>query len=100
MNARLDSKMGRYAVSLGVLLLAAALTLVVVHFKLPRQIIGYAFLIVIIGSAWWGGYGAGLTTTFLTLLLGPYLVQPTYSIRHPSLQNAPQVILISLLISR
>jgi signal transduction histidine kinase len=98
--ARFKSRTGRYAISLIALLLAAALTLFIVHFKLPRQITGYAFLLVIIGSAWWGGYGPGLVTTLATLLLGPYLTQPTYSIRHPNLVSAPMVILISVLISR
>jgi light-regulated signal transduction histidine kinase (bacteriophytochrome) len=98
--ARFKSRTGRYAISLIALLLAAALTLLIVHFKLPRQINGYAFLLVIIGSAWWGGYGPGLVTTFATLLLGPYLTQPTYSIRHPTLGSAPMVVLISVLISR
>lgn len=65
-----------------------------------RQITGYAFLLVIIGSAWWGGYGPGLLTTFATLLLGPYLVQPTYSIRHANFSNTPMIALISVLISR
>lgn len=96
----LQSKAGRYAVSLIALLLAALLTVLIVHFKLPRQIIGYAFLLVIIGSAWWGGYGPGLITTFATLLLGPYLVQPSYSIREARVSTMPQVVLISLLISR
>ncbi len=96
----LKSKAGRYAVSLIALLLAAALTLLIVRFQLPRQIIGYAFLLVIIGSAWWGGYGPGLITTFATLLLGPYLVQPSYSIRDARLATLPQVVLISVLISR
>jgi signal transduction histidine kinase len=96
----LHSRLGRYAVSVAALLLAGALSLFVVHFKLPRQIMGYAFLLVIMGSAWWGGYGPGLVITSTTLLLGPYLILPTYSIRHPNLVNAPQVILISVLISR
>ena len=97
---RLESSRGRYAISVVALLLAAALTLFIVHFKLPRQVTGYAFLLVIIGSAWWGGYGPGLVTTWATLLLGPYLIQPTYSIRHPNLVSAPMIVLISVLISR
>jgi signal transduction histidine kinase len=98
--ARLHSRTARYALSIVALLAAAALTLLVVHFKLPRQVIGYGFLLVIIGTAWWGGYGPGLLTTCATLLLGPYLTQPTYSVRHANLASAPQVIIISLLISR
>jgi len=82
------------------LCVAAGFTLLIVHYKLPRQIIGYAFLLVIIGSAWWGGYGPGLLTTFATLLLGPYLITPNYSIRRANLANLPQIILISVLISR
>jgi signal transduction histidine kinase len=100
MAARLKSRTGRYAISVIALLLAAALTLFIIHFKLPRQITGYAFLLVIIGSAWWGGYGPGLVTTLATLLLGPYLTQPTYSMRHPNLTSAPMIVLISVLISR
>ena len=48
----------------------------------------------------WGGYGPGLITTFATLLLGPYLVQPNYSIREARPATLPQVVLISVLISR
>jgi signal transduction histidine kinase len=98
--ARLRSSAGRYAVSVLALLIAAALTLLIVHFKLPRQITSYAFLLVIIGSAWWGGYGPGLITAFATLLLGPYLTQPHYSIRDPRLGTLPMIVLISVLISR
>jgi signal transduction histidine kinase len=96
----LQSPIGRYAVSLIALMVAGALTALIVHFKLPRQIVGYAFLLVIMGSAWWGGYGPGVVTTFVTLLFGPYLMQPAYSLRHPHFANMPQVFLISLLISR
>src|SRR5580698_7756498 len=98
--ARLRSSAGRYAVSVLALLIAAALTMLIVHFKLPRQITSYAFLLVIIGSAWWGGYGPGLITTFATLLLGPYLTQPGYSISHARLTTLPMAVLISVLISR
>lgn len=93
-------KMVRYAVSVAAFLTAAGVTALLLHFKLPRQGAGYVFLLVIIGSAWWGGYGPGLLTTAATLLLGPYLAQPTYSIRHPNLNSAPMVVLISVLISR
>jgi signal transduction histidine kinase len=97
---RVPPQARRYAVALVALLVAGALTSFIVYFNLPRAIVGYAFLLVIIGSAWWGGYGPGLITTFATLLLGPYLVQPTYSIRHPNWQNVPMIVLISVLISR
>jgi len=98
---RLHSTRGaRYAVSIVALIVAAVLTALIIHFKLPRQLTGYGFLLVIVGSAWWGGYGPGLFTTSATLLLGPYLTQPTYSIHHPNLNSAPMVILISVLISR
>jgi signal transduction histidine kinase len=98
--ARLHSRVARYGTSLVALALASALTLAIVHCKLPRQINFYAFLLVIIGSAWWGGYGPGLITASATLLLGPYLTQAAYTIRHPHLANAPMVIIISVLISR
>jgi signal transduction histidine kinase len=90
----------RYSVAVVALLVAGAMTSFIVYFNLPRPIVGYAFLLVIMGSAWWGGYGPGLITTFATLLLGPYLVQPTYSIRHPNWQSMPMIVLISVLISR
>jgi len=98
--ARLRFRVARYAVAVVALLVAAALTLFIVYFKLPRQVASYAFLLVIIGSAWWGGYGPGLLTTLATLLLGPYLTQPAYSVRHANLSSAPMIVLISVLISR
>lgn len=98
--SRIPKPLARYAVAVAGLCVAASFTLLIVHYKLPRQIIGYAFLLVIIGSAWWGGYGPGLLTTFATLLLGPYLITPNYSIRRANLANLPQIILISVLISR
>lgn len=98
--ALLKSEVGRYATSIVALIVAAILTLAIVHFHLPRQITSYAFLLVIIGSAWWGGYGPGLITTFATLLLGPYLTQPGYSIAHARLNTLPMILLISVLISR
>jgi signal transduction histidine kinase len=96
----LKTRAGRYATSVIALVVAAALTLVIVRFNLPRQITSYAFLLVIIGSAWWGGYGPGLITAFATLLLGPYLTQPAYSISHARLTTLPMIVLISVLISR
>jgi signal transduction histidine kinase len=90
----------RYAISILALALAATLTWAIIHFKLPLQFTGYGFLLVIIGSAWWGGYGPGLLTTAITLLFGPYLTSSTYTIRHPRLIAAPQVLIISVLISR
>ena len=99
-SIRLPKTLARYTVSIGALCLAAVITLVIIHYHLPRQIVGYSFLLVIIGSAWWGGYGPGLLTAFATLLLGPYLVAPNYSIRHANFASMPQVILISVLISR
>src|SRR3984957_4310906 len=98
--ALLQTRIGRYATSIVALVVAAILTLVIVRFHLPRQIKSYAFLFVIIGSAWWGGYGPGLITTFATLLLGPYLTQPAYSIAHARLNTLPMIALISVLISR
>jgi signal transduction histidine kinase len=98
--ARFNLKAARYLISVLALVVAAVLTVSIIHFNLPRQITGYAFLLVIIGSAWWGGYGPGLLTTSATLLLGPYLTQPAYSIRHPNVGSAPMVVLISVLISR
>jgi signal transduction histidine kinase len=96
----LKTRAGRYATTVIAIVVAAALTSVIVRFHLPRQITSYAFLLVIIGSAWWGGYGPGLITTFATLLLGPYLTQPGYSISHARLNQLPMVVLISILISR
>jgi|SRR5579863_3667231 len=97
---RIPKTLARYAVAIAGLCVAAGITLLIVHYQLPRQVIGYAFLLVIIGSAWWGGYGPGLLTTFATLLLGPYLITPNYSIRHANLASLPQIMLISVLISR
>ena len=98
--ALLKTKVGRYATSIVALVVAAVLTLIIVRFHLPRQITSYAFLLVIVGSAWWGGYGPGVITTFATLLLGPYLTQPAYSIAHARLNTLPMILLISVLISR
>ena len=65
--ARLHStKLARYAVSIVALIVAAVLTALIIHFKLPRPFTGYGFLLVIIGSAWWGGYGPGLLTRLIT----------------------------------
>ena len=97
--ARVSNILARYGVALAGLGVAAALTLVILHFQLPRPTIAYGFLLVIIGSAWWGGFGPGLLTTFVTLLFGPFLVQPNYSIRQANFWNYPQIVLISLLIS-
>jgi signal transduction histidine kinase len=101
--ARLLRTLARYAVSLAALGVAAAITLVILHFKLPRQLVNYGFLAVIIGSAWWGGYGPGLFTTLTTVLLGPYLVVPGYSLgkfnEHGALWGLPEVVLISTGIS-
>lgn len=99
-SAFLRTEVRRYATSVVALAVAGVLTALIVHFNLPRQVTGYAFLLVIIGSAWWGGYGPGIVTTLVTLLLGPYLTQPAYSVRHPNATSLPMILLISVLISR
>ena len=101
--ARIPRVLARYAVAVAALGVAAGLTLVILRFHLPRQLINYGFLIVIFGSAYWGGYGPGLFTTLTTVLVGPYLVLSSYSIRHPNqhgtMWGLPEIVLLSLLVS-
>jgi signal transduction histidine kinase len=97
--ARLPNILARYALSVAALGVAVGLTLFILHFKLPRPLLNYGFLVVIIGSAWWGGYGPGVLTTLATVLLGPYLVTPSYTIRHVNLWGVPEIVLLSILIS-
>ena len=98
-GARFPQILVRYVVSIAALGLAVALTVLILHFHLPRLLFNYIFLVVIIGSAWWGGYGPGLLTTLSTVLFGPYLVMPHYTIRHANLWAIPEMVLLSLLIS-
>jgi hypothetical protein len=52
--ALLETGVGRYATPIVALSVAAVLTVLIVPFHLPRQVKSHAFLLVIIGSAWWG----------------------------------------------
>lgn len=82
--------------------LATLFTIVVVLTRgfRPQPIIPFGFLLAILASAWWGGYGPGLLTSILCYSAVPYLLIPNFQIANIDATRLTLTILVSLLVSR
>lgn len=87
--------MVRYLVALVALGLAAGITEVILHTTGSRPTISVVFLLAILASAWWGGYGPGILTTLVTLFAAPVLI--TYHFAPFATVNRTQLVLVLLI---
>ncbi len=88
-----------YAGAIGALCVSVALAALLAHFGYGR-LSGFIFILVILGSAWWGGYGPGIFATILTLTLAPRFLIPSFTVARVNWTQLVLVLLISILVSR
>jgi signal transduction histidine kinase len=98
------SRTARYGIAIVTLALAAALTFAALHFHVPpvvaRFVVGAAFMLAILASAWWGGYVPGVLATTATILFAPFLALKTYHLVQANFQQLALMLVISILVSR
>ncbi len=90
---KLPGFVSRYLIALLVLAAASAITEAVLHTTGSRPTISVVFLLAIMASAWWGGYGPGILSTLLTLAFLPFLITHHWTFT----SNPTQVVLVLLI---
>lgn len=88
-----------YVIALSALGLSVALTFAVPRQGTWRSLLAFSFLLSIMASAWWGGYGPGILVAFLTIFAVPPLVNPKFDPSKVNYYQASLIVLISVLIS-
>ena len=97
---RLPGAVIRYLIALAILGIASGITEVILHTTGSRPTISVVLLLAILASAWWGGFGAGILATLLTLAFASVLITGHFAA--PATVNPTQlvlVLLISILVS-
>lgn len=97
------SALVRYAIPLIALGLSTILAVALRQVTAPNPpppIAQVAFLLAIMGSAWWGGYVPGILACLLTLFLVPFALVPHFDPRQGDPIHVLLILLISVLISR
>lgn len=96
------SALVRYSVSIVGVGLATLLALLIRHVAGPKPspISSVAFLLVVLASAWWGGYVSGIIVTLLSLFVVPYALVAHFEPLKIDPLRVALVLLISVLISR
>jgi signal transduction histidine kinase len=97
---QLSRLLAPYAAALAALAFTTGAMAVLLHTTLPRGIYGMLFLLVILASAWWGGYGPGILSTVFTLTLVPYAATPDFGASKINYTQMVLVLLIAILVSR
>ncbi len=94
---RARSALVRYSVPIVGLGLSTILALLIRHFAGPKPspFTSVAFLLVIMASAWWGGYVPGMIAALLSLFVVPYAVVPHFE----PFKTDPIRVLLSLLLT-
>src|ERR1700757_4542349 len=96
---RLKHALLPYIAAILALALSVAATAVFVHTPLVKAA-AFVFLLLILGSAWWGGYGPGVFVTVITLTVAPYFVVPGFAASKINWTQLLLLVLISILVSR
>lgn len=96
------SALVRYSIPIVGLGLSTILALVIRHFAgaKPSPFASVAFLLVIMASAWWGGYVPGIIASLISLFLVPYAVIPHFEPTKVDPVRVLLLLLITVLISR
>jgi len=89
-----------YAATLTAFGFLAAAAALLPHTSSWAMLYRLAFLLLILGSAWWGGYGPGIVATVLAVTVIPFLVVPGFGWRQFSFTQLFLVLAISVLVSR
>ncbi|HUQ95811.1 MAG TPA: PAS domain S-box protein [Bryobacteraceae bacterium] len=91
-----------YLIALATLIPAVLITFTVtrtVGFR-PHPAIGFSYLLSILASAWWGGYGPGLLSCLVSFFVVPYLFLPKFSPAAVDPARFLLTVLIAMLVSR
>lgn len=99
---RSNSALVRYAIPLLGVGISTLLALAIHHFLnlTSHPVISVAFLLVIMGSAWWGGYVPGILSCLLSLFVVPYALTPHFQPMKVDPIRVLLILLVSVLISR
>ena len=94
---RLARGLAGYVLSLAALWIIVAISLQFPH--VPRAITSYAALLVLLGSAWWGGYGPGIAVSLSAILLVPMVTTKAFTLAKINYTNGVLLLLVSVLVS-
>jgi signal transduction histidine kinase len=86
-----------YGIAVAATIVPILLTILVYRF-LPGAV-SMIFLIAILASAWWGGYGPGAVTTLLSAFLVPYLFVKGFNPASVDVQRIALLLIMSLGVS-
>jgi signal transduction histidine kinase len=98
------SRAAGFGLALAALALASGLTLAVLHFHVPliaaRALVATTFVLIVMASAWWGGYIPGVVVTVAVILFAPYLAIKNYTVAQANFSQLALMLVISVLVSR
>ncbi len=97
---RFTRALAPYAAAITALALATGIAAALELTSVPRGVYGFVFLLVMLGSAWWGGYGPGFVVTALTVTVVPFALIRGYSSSRINLSTVVLLLIVSLLVSR
>lgn len=97
---RISRTLAPYAAVLAAVALTTGTTILLLRSSLPRGIYVFIYLVVILVSAWWGGYGPGVFATALSVVLAPFAVVPGFTASRINVTQLILLLLISILVSR
>jgi light-regulated signal transduction histidine kinase (bacteriophytochrome) len=89
-----------YAAALTVLALITAITIALLHTAFPRPLYGFIFVVLALGTAWWGSYGPGIFIAVMIMTVAPYFVTPGFNLSKVNVTQLVQLVLTSVLVSR
>jgi signal transduction histidine kinase len=94
---RLSRGLAGYVLALAALWAVVGLILAFPH--IPRQILSYVALLVLLGSAWWGGYGPGIAVTISAVIVSPFVATKNFSFEKINYTNLVLLLMVSVLVS-
>jgi signal transduction histidine kinase len=94
---RLVRGLAGYLVAVAALAGVVAIARIFPH--VPRPVTAYSGLLVLLASAWWGGYGPGIAVTLAAAFGIPYFVTNTFSLARINYTQLGLLLLVSILVS-
>ncbi len=100
MLQRISRIIAPYAASIAALALTTGVALVLVRSSAPNPLLSAIYLLLVLGTAWWGGYGPGILTAVLGVTVIPYVLVPGFTLARVNWTQVVLVSIISALVSR
>ena len=97
---RVPGALFRYAIPVVGLALATGMTVLIRRTAGSHPAISFAYLLVILASAWWGGYGPGVLSCCAAMFVVPYALTPHFNPAKVDPIRLVLVLLVSVLVSR